>query len=142
MATTTARPSWYTKEDDSAWEKVKEAFRRDWEQTKHDFGGNAPDLDQDVGDTISQATGSEPIPPGNAKNPKPAKRAEEQGVYSVADEPAYRYGYAASRHYPDSAWDAETEEMLRSDFHTEQDFARQREAIRRGWDYGRLNTPK
>ncbi len=44
--------------------KVKEALKRDWEQTKHDLGKKgAPDLNQDVGDTVKQATGGEPIPP-------------------------------------------------------------------------------
>ena len=48
MATKTAtkryrNPNWWSKEYDSAWDRVKAAFRRDWEQTKHDFGGDAPD---------------------------------------------------------------------------------------------------
>ena len=43
------RPNWYTKEHDGTWERVKAAFKNDWEQTKNDFGvkGNR-DLDQDV----------------------------------------------------------------------------------------------
>jgi hypothetical protein len=49
--------------------KVKEALKRDWEQTKHDFNKKAgKDLDQDVGDTVKQATGQEPIPPRNVPN--------------------------------------------------------------------------
>ncbi len=43
--------------------KVKEALKRDWEQTKHDITRKGVDLDQDVGDTLKQATGKEPIPP-------------------------------------------------------------------------------
>ena len=46
MAATTARPSWYTDEDDTAWSKVKAAFMRDWKQKKHDFGADEPDLNQ------------------------------------------------------------------------------------------------
>src|ERR1051326_3197862 len=54
------RPTWYTNDTDSAWDRVKAAFRNDWEQTKHDFGSrNARDLNQDVDDTVKQAAGTE-----------------------------------------------------------------------------------
>src|SRR5580765_7816931 len=95
------RPAWYTDEDDTAWDKVKAAFRRDWKQTKHDFGGNEPDLNQQVGDTISQATGTKPIPPGNAKTP----HSTDVPSYNEDDELAYRYGYAAGRHFTEDDWD-------------------------------------
>ena len=49
-ATATARkyndPTWWNRDYDSGWDRVKEAFRRDWDQTKHDFGGDEPDLNQ------------------------------------------------------------------------------------------------
>jgi hypothetical protein len=51
--------------------KVKDALKRDWEQTKHDFSKKSgEDLDQDVGDTLKQAAGKEPIPPLGAPNYK------------------------------------------------------------------------
>ena len=54
------KPNWYTNDHDNSWERVKSAFRNDWEQTKHDFGSkNARDLDQDVDDTVKQAAGTE-----------------------------------------------------------------------------------
>lgn len=45
--------------------QVKEALKRDWEQTKSDLTGHkkGQDLDQNVGDTVKQATGKEPLPP-------------------------------------------------------------------------------
>ena len=43
--------------------KIKEALKRDWEQTKHDITKKGVDLNQDVTDTVSQATGNESIPP-------------------------------------------------------------------------------
>lgn len=50
--------------------KVKEALRRDWEQTKHDFSKkHGEQLDQDVGDTLKQAAGKEPVPPRGIPNP-------------------------------------------------------------------------
>ncbi len=46
----------------STWKRIKEAMRRDWEQTKHDFDKKAGrDLDQNVGDTVKQIAGKEPI---------------------------------------------------------------------------------
>ena len=127
------RPSWYTDEDDTAWAKVKAAFRRDWKQTKHDFGGNEPNLNQQVGDTIAQATGSAVIPPGNVKTPH--SKDGHLDAYNEDDEPAYQYGYAASRHF-DSDWDQATESKLRKDWDATE-WERRREAIRRGWTYGK-----
>jgi hypothetical protein len=125
------RPRWYTNQDDSAWERVKEAFRRDWDQTKHDFGGAAPDLNQQVGDTVSQATGSKPIPPPNARTP----HKDDHDIYQDVDEPAYKYGYAAYHHFGTNRdWDA-AEADLRSDWHDDTDWTNHRRAIHRGWMY-------
>ena len=49
-------PKWWDDNKTSSWDRTKDAMKRDWEQTKHDFGGKAPDLDQDVNDTVKQAT--------------------------------------------------------------------------------------
>ena len=84
----TVRPAWYMDEDDTAWSKVKAAFRRDWQQTKHDFGGNEANLNQQAGDTVAQATGSKSVPPGNAKTPH-SKNGKIDAYYDE-DEPAYR----------------------------------------------------
>jgi hypothetical protein len=139
----TVRPGWYTKEDDSAWERVKAAFRRDWRQTKHDFGGNEPDLNQQVGDTVSQASGSESIPPANVRNSRPVKSDTEfhngaTEIYNEDDEPAYQYGYAAYRHYGNgSEWDDDTENLLRDEWGDESAWERKRQAVRRGWTFGK-----
>ena len=67
----TARdPRWWSEEHRSAWERVKAAFRRDWEQTKADFSSKGRDLNQDVDDTVKQAAGKKAIPPRNVKNPE------------------------------------------------------------------------
>jgi hypothetical protein len=43
--------------------KVKEALKRDLEQTKHDLNHKkGQELNQDAGDTLKQAAGKEPIP--------------------------------------------------------------------------------
>ena len=48
---------------------VGEALERDWEQTKSDLPGlEGRDLDQDIDDTVKQATGDDPVPPENVPN--------------------------------------------------------------------------
>ena len=123
MATVTHhQPKWWTREYDSAWERVKAAFKRDWDQTKHDFGGKAPDLKQNVDDTVGQAMGTRPIP--------------APGVRNFEDcEPAFRFGYGAHRHYQEKfpEWNADLEEQLSADWGN--DWKHHRDAIHRGWEY-------
>lgn len=110
------RPEWYSDEHDSMWERVKAAFRNDWEQTKHDFGSDsARDLNQDVDDTARQMAGSDD-----------AFENHEQ---------AFRFGHAAQRHYRSShpAWNDDLESRLRRDYGS--DFDRDRPYIRRAYDY-------
>ena len=48
---------------------VKDALKRDWEQTKSDLPGmEGKDLDQDADDTVKQAVGKEEPPPANVRN--------------------------------------------------------------------------
>jgi hypothetical protein len=123
----TKNPKWWNEENDSAWERVKAAFKRDWDQTKHDFGGKQPDTDQDVDDTVKQAAGKQPIPPRGQRT-----------IEEVED--AHRFGYGARTHYGQrhSKWDDNLETELRNDWqstYNDRDWAANREDIRRGWDY-------
>ena len=97
-------PTWWNKDNDSAWERTKAAFKRDWDQTKHDLGGNQPDTNQNVKDTVKQAAGKETIPPRGTP------------VYEDA-EPAYRFGLGARSHYNGkySTWNNDLEADLRRD---------------------------
>ena len=130
MRTTSAKnPSWWTDENDSAWERTKAALKRDWDQTKHDLGGDEPDTDQNVDNTVRQASGRESIPP----------RGET--AYDEI-EPAHRFGYGARSYYQEEypEWDDELETQLRSDWkeiHPEREanWDNDIEAIRYGWDY-------
>jgi hypothetical protein len=120
-------PNWWTTENDSSWEKVKAAFKRDWDQTKHDFGGKQPDTEQNVNDTVKQASGNQPIPPRGVP------------VYEKI-EPAYRFGYGAKSHYGKkySKWDAQLETELQRDWQASYPQGNWRddvEYIRYGWDY-------
>jgi hypothetical protein len=120
-------PKWWTKDNDSGWERVKAAFKRDWDQTKHDFGGKQPDMDQNVDDTVKQAAGKQPIPP--------------RGMPTYEEtEDAYRFGYGARSHYGQrfTNWDDRLETQLKQDWgetYNDREWARYRDSIRRGWDY-------
>ncbi|MBP6835247.1 MAG: hypothetical protein KA978_30960, partial [Deltaproteobacteria bacterium] len=78
------RPQWWTDKHNSTWDRVKAALRRDWEQTKADFSSDdSADLNQEIGDTVKQSVGKEPIPPLSVKtrpdDPQDmAKRVEKQ----------------------------------------------------------------
>jgi len=98
-------PTWWTSENDSAWERTKAAFKRDWDQTKHDMGGKQPETNQNAKDTVKQATGKEAIPPRGVP------------VYEQA-EAAYRFGFGARSHYGKkySDWSPQLEGELRRDW--------------------------
>jgi hypothetical protein len=119
-------PTWWNPENDSSWERVKAAFQRDWDQTKHDLGAKQPDTDQGVGNTVRQAAGKEPIPP--------------RGQRAFVDaENAYRFGHGARLHYGKkySTWSPELEAQLRADWKNsapESAWDEDAPYIRRGWD--------
>jgi len=110
------RPGWYTDDYDNGWQRVKAAFGNDWEQTKRDFGSKkARELNQDVDDTVKQAAG--------------ASDAFEN------HEQAFRFGYAAQRHYKTKfpMWNNDLEKQLRNDYGM--DFDRDRSYIRHAYEY-------
>jgi hypothetical protein len=122
-----SNPKWWTKDHDSSWDRVKAAFKRDWDQTKHDMGAKKPDLNQNVKDTVKQASGKESIPARNQPN------------YEKA-EPAYRFGYGARTQYGKkySAWTPELESELKRDWsesNEDADWEDESPYIRRGWEY-------
>lgn len=99
-------PKWWTEDHNRGWDRVKEAFRRDWEQTKADFSKTkGQNLDQQVGDTVKQAIGKEAIP--SAGQPNHAGDFEKV-------ENAYRYGYGARMYYGSAKndWDDDLDEKL------------------------------
>lgn len=132
-----APPRWWRPEHTSAWERVKEALRRDWEQTKADFSNDAGhELNQDLVDTVKQATGVEEIPPRNMPNP------ELTDVQSwELSEPAVRYGFSARTQYQATdKWDDKLESTLQHEwegFRTGRTWMQVRNDVRRGWEYAR-----
>lgn len=131
---THSNPAWWNDERTSTWDRVKEALARDWEQTKHDFSkSSGQELNQDVGDTINQATGKEPLPPPGQPTPETRNWADA--------EPAVRYGYGASEHYQaDSAWDDSVEGKLRGewdDLKSGRTWEQAKSQVRYGWERAR-----
>jgi hypothetical protein len=123
-AASTNNPKWWKTEHESAWDRVKAAFNRDWEQTKHDLGAHGADIHQSAGDTLKQAVGG------------PAHEYTEE---------AYRFGYGARSEYGKrfTKWDDQLEAQLKQDWseaHQDLDWAAYRDSIRQAWEYeGRQN---
>ncbi len=125
MGTMKWQPKWFTTEHASAWDRVKEAMRRDWEQTKHDLhmkGGH--ELNQGLSDTVKQAAGKEAMPPIDKANPP-----KVIGSWDDVELPL-EYGYAARMKYGEAhtAWTNELETTLRSEWD------QGRSATGRAWD--------
>lgn len=129
-------PAWWNEEKHgSAWARVKDALRRDWEQTKSDLtrGRKGADLNQDVGDTVRQAAGKDAT----------------AGMTTRTDEwtrvePGYRYGFGASQQYADKEWNPSFEGKLRQewdDLKSGRTWDEMKDHVRRGWDAAR-NRPR
>lgn len=114
------RANWWAPEHTSSWDRVKTAFRRDWEQTKARVGAAAPPPGgQQASDTLAQISG----------------RQELSTTTFEADEPAFRYGFGAAHHYGDRDWSPALEDELRANYGGMWPDAK--DNIRAGWDYAR-----
>lgn len=137
MGTMKWQPAWWNETHESAWERVKEAMRRDWEQTKHDLhvaGGH--ELNQSVGDTVKQASGSEAIPPIDKANPP-----KVIGEWNDIELPM-EYGYGARTNYGKmhTGWTKELEDTLQREWEsgrarTGRSWNDVRDVVRRGYEY-------
>ena len=125
-------PTWWNDKHEGTWDRVKSALKRDWEQTKNDFSKKSGrDLDQDVGDTVKQMAGKEPIPPAGMPNPSEV----DKGWDDV--EPVYRYGVGAQSQYGTDWLRAEPQlsrEWVSLDDDREWDAVKGE--VRRGYEYG------
>lgn len=123
-------PSWWNDEHEGTWSRIKSALKRDWEQTKADVSSRGHELNQGVGDTVKQAMGKEPIPPGNQPNPSD----KDDNWEDV--EPAYRYGVGA-RSQHGSSWDQVESKMSEewNDLKSGRTWDEVKSRVRRGWDH-------
>lgn len=126
------RPAYWKQEHGNAWSRVREAFSRDWEQTKSDVTGKGPDLNQDVPDTVKQAAGTEPIPSKGEPNAGPHTTWKEA-------EPGVRYGFGAREQYGKETpeWNDTLERKLATEWDAEKTgkpFVEVHHFVRAGWD--------
>jgi hypothetical protein len=130
-------PAWWTdKVHGSAWERVKEAMRRDWMETTHDLGIGGHELNQGLLDTVRQVVGTEHLPTLEEANPP-----RVIGEWSEAEIP-YGYGHAARTQFgtQHAHWNEELEEILKGEWTSAQDDRRRhwgtvRSFVRRGYEY-------
>lgn len=117
MGTMKWQPSWWNTGHEGTWDRVKEAMRRDWQQTKQDLhikGGH--ELNQSAKDTVKQSTGKEPLPSIERANPP-----KVIGNWDDAELPV-EYGYAAREHYKDhSGWTTDLESKLKNEWTSAKD---------------------
>lgn len=154
MGSASFHPSWWSeKKHGGAWQRVKEAMKRDLEQTKNDFTPGAPDLRQDVGDTINQAAGKVAMPPPGQKTPPSNREVKSELKRSMKNdqetvpkavpfddvEGPLSYGYAARIQYAAKypTWDDKLETTLREEWtagNTNRDWDEVAPYVRRGFD--------
>ena len=127
-------PGWWLSEHTTAWERTKDALRRDWLATMSDFDAAASrQLARNIrggpglgGATVMALFEGPATPPPM--------------VFELA-EPALRYGFAAASHYRAHAvWNDALEAVLRNEW-TQRPDARAWSVVvddvRRGWDCAR-----
>jgi hypothetical protein len=110
------QPKWWSTQHATQWETLKDALRRDWEQTKADLHLGGRDLNQGLRDTLDQAAGAEPAPPRDVAN----FDAATNGRHLTWDyaEPPLRYGVGARDQFGalHMEWDTELESKLQADW--------------------------
>lgn len=126
------KPSWWKDETHaSGWDRVREALKRDWTQTKKDLHLGGHELNQDVKDTVKQMTGKEPVPPADRANP-----GRVIGSFDDAEIPL-EYGYGARRQFGSDRF-SNVEQNLRTDWEStnkDNKWDDVRDYVRRGYEY-------
>jgi len=134
---TSWHPNWWSDEVHGIeWSRVREALRRDWEQTKKDLHVGGHELNQSIGDTTRQVAGEEALPPLDRANPPKVIGQWDEIEFPLA------YGYSARAKYgaKHPAWNDGLEVSLRSDWETGRDQTRRewndvKRWVRHGYEY-------
>ena len=125
-------PSFWTDEQQTAWDRVKDAFHRDWLQTRSDLHMGGADLDQTAKDTMKQAAGKQPGP----------TTAEGRIGWEHARH-AIRLGHGAASFWGEGSWTEEIEERVQSEWNALAsgiDWQEARPLVLRGWEQGRKDV--
>ncbi|MEA2748552.1 MAG: hypothetical protein QOI41_2695 [Myxococcales bacterium] len=136
MGSASFQPKWWTEKHGSQWENVKEAMKRDWEQTKKDLHVGGKELNQNAGDTVKQATGKEAIPSSNAAG---TRTGTDLG-WDDAEQPLM-YGVGARQQYgaQHATWNEGLELRLKSEWEAAEGGAKRKwdevkNVVRHGYD--------
>jgi hypothetical protein len=156
MQNAARRPGWWSTTHDTAWQRTKDALRRDWEQTQNDITGGGHDLNQDAGDTFRQARGRQNIPAGNVPNipdandierhakaaekeakkeaKKESKEAKKEARRWEKAEDAVQYGYGSGL-YRTGDWNASETDLRKewSSLDRDRSWEDARDDIEYGW---------
>jgi len=127
-------PRFWTDEQQSAWDRVKDALHRDWLQTKSDFHlSSGADLDQTAKDTMKQATGKQALP-ATAEGRVGWERARH----------AIRLGHGAATFWSwEASWTDNLEQRVRAEWEaldTGIDWVDARPLVKHGWQQGRKDV--
>jgi len=126
----------------NTWDRIKEALRRDWEQTKHEFSSNAGhELNQDIGDTLKQAAGKQPIPFDDRPNPPRVIDTWDNAEHAI------QFGYEAANRYGERfrEWSSQLDSVLANNWRERpgaRDWSEVRHYVRHGFEYGRRDAAK
>lgn len=139
MGKATIQPKWWTEKHVSQWDNLKDALKRDWEQTKKDLHMGGQELHQNVGDTLKQAAGAEPIPESNSMG----TRHGTDLSWDDAEQPLM-YGVGARHQYgaQHTAWNDRLETTLKNDWEGAEGGAKRKwddvkSIVRHGYDKAR-----
>ena len=139
--TSGTNPKWWSEQHTSAWDRIKDALARDWDQTKADFMKHrGQKLNQNVADTVKQAVGAETIPPASVPNFKPVEYKQAEFHSYKEAEPALRYGYGAAKQYANKPdWPSLEEELQLgwSELESGMEWETAKSYVRHGWETGR-----
>lgn len=132
-------PPWWGDYHRSAWERLMEALRRDWEQTKADLtASRGQDLHQGALDTVKQALGLSRIPLFTSE---PTEHPVQDHWYHVHR--AVRYGYGSYLQYDEhEEWSGELESKLQAEWEEMKSSHRwdsAREHVVAGWQAARAH---
>lgn len=138
----TKNPNWWTQEHTSAWARVRDAMKRDWEQTKYDLTIGGKDLNQSATETVEQGAFKAPLPPPNVPNQEP----DAETRWSALEGPL-TYGYGARLTYGQAhaSWNDALEADLKRDWHERESerpntWENVKDVVRRGYEYVAAKT--
>lgn len=132
-------PPWWTERDGTAWDRVKGAFRREWEGRKGDTSRSpAPEASaaERTPDGAREITGNYKAS-WDWLTETSARRERADATWQRAEEEG-RFGYTAHVRRPGEGWNSDIEAWLCAEWealNTGRAWSQAQQGIRRGWDF-------